>query len=101
MAKVTVSVDEQNEFTDWIQPAQQLAHGVTGSGFLDLVISGTWGGTVTLQKKHGTDGTTYDVETFTSNDAVLIEDHSSTVYYRAGIKTGEYTSGTAVILLEQ
>ena len=101
MSKVTVSAGEENKFTDWIQPMVQLAHGVTGAGFLDLSISGTWEGTVTLQKKHGVDGTTHEVETYTANAVALIEDHSPTVYYRAGIATGGYTSGTAVVLLEQ
>ena len=101
MAKETVSAGAENQFTDWIQPMVQLAHGVTGAGFLDLSISGTWEGTVTVQKKHGADGTVHDVEDYTANTVQLIEDHSPTVYYRAGIKTGNYTSGTAVVLLEQ
>lgn len=101
MSKVTASISAQNTFTDWIQPAQQLMYGADGSGYLDLNISGTWVGTVTLQKKHGADGTIHDVEEYTANDVVLIEDHSPTVYYRAGINTGDYISGTAVVLLEQ
>jgi len=74
-----------------------------------LVISGTWAGTITVQKRHGHGSSQadivwsseFDVEAYTANTVKLIEDHSTTTQYRAGFKTGEYTSGTASVRLEQ
>ena len=106
MANVTASLNAQNTFTDWLIPSKQLSYGVNHPGFLDLVISGTWAGTVTIQKRHfhgnaPTYTDEFDVDTFTANTVNVIEDHSSTVQYRVGFKTDEYISGTANVRLEQ
>jgi hypothetical protein len=109
MSYKTASLVAQNTFTDWIKPKPQKALGQDSLGYLDLVISGTWAGTLTVQKRHGhgnhTDDITwtseFDVEDFTANTAKLIEDHSVTAQYRVGFKTGNYTSGTAEVRLEQ
>lgn len=66
-------------------------------GPFSLSISGTFDATVTVQRSQD-NSTWFDVDTFTAvteevgNEAVLY-------YYRAGIKTGEYTSGTATVAL--
>lgn len=111
MARKTASLVAENTFCDWISPTIQTIAGVAPMGFLDLIVSGTWSGTLTLQKRHITggdsiDGYTYSdpftVESYTDNpDPSLIEDHSTTVQYRIGFATGDYTSGTALVRLEQ
>jgi hypothetical protein len=87
MAKVTASLSAQNTFTDSIDLV----------GHFNLSISGTFVATVTVQRSF--DNTNwFDVDTFTSPIETYGFDPSQ-VYYRAGIKTGAYTSGTAVISL--
>jgi len=107
---VTESVAAENTFTDWISPKSQKRSGSDRKGFLDLVISGTWSGTVTVQKRYGhgsgseSDRTytdPFDVVSYTANTVKLIEDSSDAVQYRVGIKTGNYTSGTAAVRLDQ
>ena len=89
--KETVSLSAQNTFTD---PLPLF-------GDFNLSLSGTWVGTVTLQRTFDEGTTWLDVADYTAN----IEDRGfepeSGVQYRAGFKTGEYTSGTAVVRLSQ
>ncbi len=84
---VSASIGAQNTFTDSIKL----------SGPFDLSISGTFVGTVTVQRSY--DNSSWkDVDTFTSPS----EEYGfqpEIVWYRAGIKTGAYTSGTAVVSL--
>lgn len=96
----------ENTFSDWLDPIRKGSSGFDGEGFLNVMTSGTWAGTLTIQKRHfhGTGPTytdAYDIEDFTENLAQLIEDHSTTVQYRIGFKTGNFTSGTASVRLEQ
>jgi hypothetical protein len=78
---------QENEFTNSIRVVGPIA----------LSISGTFSATVTVQRSQD-NATWLDVDTFTDktekvgNEAVLY-------YYRAGIKSGEYTSGTATVAL--
>lgn len=101
---VTASLTAENTFCDWITPKEQLSKGVQNPGFLDFMITGTWAGTLTVQKRHTHNGVStdpIDVTTYTTNKANMIQDHSATVQYRIGFKTGNYTSGTAIIRMEQ
>lgn len=85
MAKVTASLSAQNTFTSSLDLV----------GHFNLSISGTFVATVTVQRSF--DNTNwFDVDTFTSPIETYGFDPSQ-CYYRAGIKTGAYTSGTAVI----
>jgi hypothetical protein len=87
MAKVTASLSAQNTFTSSLDLV----------GHFNLSISGTFSATVTVQRSF--DNTNwFDVDTFTSPIETYGFDPSQ-CYYRAGIKTGAYTSGTAVISL--
>jgi len=62
-------------------------------GAFDLSISNTWAGTVTLQRSF--DGSNWvDVEEWTSNAERVVDEPSHDVYYRIGMKNGDYTSGT-------
>ena len=66
-------------------------------GYLNVSISGTFVATVTVQRS--IDNSTWvDVDTWTSP----AEDYGfepELMWYRIGIKTGEFTSGTAVVRL--
>ena len=106
MSVKTVDLTAQNTFSDWLKPIKRGSSGFDSEGFLDVMTEGTWAGTLTVQKRHfhGADPTytnAFDVEDFTANLTKLIEDRSTTVEYRIGFKTGNYTSGTASVRLEQ
>lgn len=84
----TKSIDAENTFTDSMD---------CKSGSLALSISGAWEGTVTVQRGFDGGENWYDVDKFTSNVETTINDPVAGVLYRAGIKTGNYISGTAEI----
>jgi 6-phosphogluconolactonase (cycloisomerase 2 family) len=77
---------------------------VTGSGTqraLSITRSGTWSATITLQRSLAAPGNWIDVATFTTNGTSTYTDEldNQIAYYRIGIKTGNYTSGTAVVAM--
>lgn len=77
---------------------------VTGVGTtrrFDIAISGTWSGTLTLQRSIAEPGSWVAVNTYTSNATTNYNDEldNQTVYYRIGFETGGYVSGTADIVI--
>ncbi len=71
-------------------------------GVFNLSISGTWAGTVTLQRSFDNGATWLDVSGYTGNAESNSEyEPEGGVCYRAGFKAGQYTSGTAVIRISQ
>lgn len=87
----TRSVTSENLFTDAMDPV----------GFFNISISGTWEGTVTVQRSFDLGSTWFDVATWTANTEEYGFECERGVQYRAGIKTGEFGSGTAVVRLSQ
>lgn len=82
---VTASIGAQNTFSDSIRL----------TGLFDLSISGTFSGTVTVQRSY--DNSTWrDVDNFTT-PVEMTGTQGEIAWYRVGIKTGNYTSGTAVV----
>ena len=97
----------EDTYSDWISPITSGQY-PERLGYLDVAITGTWSGTLTLQKRHAhhTSGVLsytgpYDVEQFTGNVCKVIIDKSETVEYRIGFKAGDFVSGTASVALEQ
>jgi hypothetical protein len=87
MPATTKTLSAANTFTD----------PVLIIGDFNLSISGTFSGTVTVQRS--TDGTIWrDVDTWTIPAEEVGYDPMKN-YYRAGFKIGNYTSGSATILL--
>ena len=79
----TAAITAQNTFTDPVQ--------LTGN--FNISISGTFSATVTVQRSFD-NSTWHDVNTFTAPfQGTGFE--PEVVYYRAGVKTGAFTSGTA------
>jgi hypothetical protein len=77
---------------------------VTGVGdarYFTVTITGTWVGTVTLQRSFDEGASWIDAVNYTTNQNYNYDDGltNSTVRYRIGIKTGNYTSGTANVSL--
>ena len=95
--KVTASVTAENTFTNAIK--------VTGTGTarpFTIIRSGTWTATVTLQRSFdGDSGPWTDVTTYTTNATISYDDGLSNqdAWYRIGVKTGGYTSGTVTLEL--
>lgn len=94
--QVTLSASGENQFTSEII--------VAGSGSdrsFTVAMSGTWTATVTLQRSFDEGSTWVDFETYTTNTNKTVTDGlAEEVYYRIGIKTGDYTSGTASLTLD-
>lgn len=83
-----------------ITAADQFTDPVRLTGFFNLSISGTFVGTLTVQRSFDNQATWQDVDTFTS----VIEDFGmepEVCWYRAGVKTGEFTSGSITVRLGQ
>lgn len=94
---VTASVTAENQFTSTIR--------ITGAGTdraFTIVRSGTWSATVTLQRSLTADtGPWTDVSTYTTNATISFNDalDNQVAWYRIGVKTGDYVSGTAELQL--
>lgn len=94
---VAADIAAENTFTNYIRVV-----GVGASRYFALYITGTWTGTVTLQRSVGAPGDWVDTaNVYTVNSSVSINDalDNQIVYYRAGIKTGDYGTGTASVSL--
>ena len=91
---VTRGIAAANLWTDQIAPLRTNEH-----GYMNISVSGTWAGTVTLQRTFDLGVTWVDVETWTCNYEGYLVDLQRGVRYRIGIAVGEYTSGTAVLRL--
>lgn len=93
--------------TDTLTGANQFGSSVRVSGVgntrkLTIDITGTWVASITLQRSLGEEGLWTDVHTYTTNQTATIYDDgldNEIAFYRLGIKTGNYTSGTATVEL--
>ena len=87
MPRTSVSAAAENTWSDPIR--------IMGS--FNLSISGTFSATVTVQRSE--DGTTWrNVDTWTAPSEEVGYDPMKN-YYRGGVKTGDYTSGSVTIQL--
>lgn len=83
--KTTKSISAENTFTDVVNL----------EGYFNVSISGTFSATVTIQRS--TDKSTWmDVDSFTASTETVGFDPEH-MWYRIGVKTGAYTSGTVEI----
>ncbi len=91
VAIVTRSIAAENQFTDSVRL----------TGFFNISLSGTWSATVTVQRSFDKGDTWFDVESFTVNTEQYGFEAEFGVYYRVGVKTGNFTSGTVVMRLSR
>lgn len=87
----SASLTAENTFTE----ATEFYFGAS----FNLSISGTWSGTITLQRSFDGGVTWLDVQDYTANAEDVVSSPEPGVLWRAGFKTGEYTSNTAVVRL--
>jgi hypothetical protein len=95
---VTAAISGQNQ---WSNPIRVV--GVGASRLFNFAITGTWVGKVVIQYSVGTVGSwvTLSSNQNTANAASTYTDglDNQIIYYRIGIDTGNYTSGTANVSL--
>jgi hypothetical protein len=84
---VEKDITAQNTFSD----------GIYTQGGFNLSIAGTFAATVTVQRSFDQGSTWRDVDTFTAPIETYGVDPEPVVVYRAGVKTGDFTSGTVSI----
>ena len=99
--KVTAAITAENTFTDSIIVAENY-EGAKIFGNITLSISGTFVATVTLQIAFDGGTTWIDTgETWTAPATKIITCYESGVAFRAGVKTGAFSSGTVNIRLSK
>ena len=84
---VEADITAENTFTDGIYVEDEF----------NFSISGTFSATVTVQRSFDGGSTWRDTDTFTAATETFGSDPGKEVVYRAGVKTGDFTSGTASI----
>ena len=94
---VSQSVSGENQ---WSGDIRISGAGVTQRRFV-ITRSGTWAGTVTLQRSVGEPGAWVEIATYTNNGTINFDDglDDQIIYYRIGIDAGDYTSGTASLVM--
>lgn len=76
--------------------------GVDNSRIFVLNIAGTWVATITLQRSIDDEASWTDVTTYTTNQTNVNYDDTldnQIIFYRIGVDTGDYTSGTPTVTL--
>jgi hypothetical protein len=89
---VSADVTAENQFTNAIRVT-----GVDSQRVFTIVRAGTWTATVTLQRSLTSEtGPWEDVTTYTTNATITFDDSldNQIAWYRIGVKTGGFTSGT-------
>ena len=84
----------EDQFSNYIRVT-----GIESARKFTITRAGTWSATVTLQRSIGEPGSWVDITTYTTNATTTYDDglDNQIIYYRVGIKTGDYTSGTAEV----
>lgn len=98
--RVEASISAENNFSDSIRVT-----GTSGSRAFNIERTGTWVATATLQRSIGEEGNWEDVsgKTYTTTGTETAYNDgldNQIVYYRIGVKTGDYTSGTVALALD-
>jgi hypothetical protein len=89
-SKVTKAISAQNTFSDILR--------VAGKKVVNLSITSTaLNATVVVQRKRPEDSVWGDIASFTANAEKIIES-AGRWDYRAGVKTGGFTSATALVV---
>lgn len=70
-------------------------------GYFNISISGEWIGTVTVQRSFDLGSTWRDVASWTTKAEEYGFEPEHGVQYRAGVKTGEWSSGSVTVRISQ
>lgn len=97
--QVSASITAEDTFTTSIRVT-----GVGDARSFSVIISNTFSATVTVQRSIGEEGDWQDVPTLSHTSATSYGYNDSLdnqiVYYRVGVKTGDFSSGTADVQLD-
>lgn len=85
--------------TKTVTAANQMSDPVVLTGYFNLSISGTWVATVTVQRSFDSGDSWFDVDTWTENTQEYGLEPERNIYYRVGVKTNNFTSGSVVLRL--
>ena len=91
LALSEASIGAENTFSDWVRLIK---------GKFNFSLSGTWEATVWLQRSFDNGVTPMDVESSTVNLEKYGEEPEG-IYYRFGVKPGDFTSGSVVGRISQ
>lgn len=96
--QVSFTASGDNQFSD---PIKITGLSANSGRVFSIVIIGTFSATLTLQRSISAPGAWTDVTTFTSATSTTYNDglDNQIIYYRIGIKTGNYVSGSATMSL--
>lgn len=89
---VTANISALNGETSTISPRTP-----SRSGYLSISLSGTWAGTMTVQRSFDSGVTWVDVISYTANTEKALREEEIGVLYK--LKMTLYTSGTAIARL--
>ncbi len=87
--------------SDSISSANSFSQAIYVTGYFNVSVSGTFSGTVTLQRSYNNGTTWLNVTTYTTPTEDQGYEVEGGVCYQIGIATGNYTSGTAVVRISQ
>lgn len=96
--KVTTPITAENQFTD---DSSLRIVGVENTRIFTITIAGTFSATVTLQRSIDEAGSWVDVTSYTTTQAGISFDDgldNQIAYYRIGVKTGDFTSQTGLVV---
>lgn len=100
---VTKAIASANDFTSEIRVSGLASHsGSPSSRGFAITITGAYTAVVTLQRSIGAPGAWSDVKSWTNTEASETYDDgldNQIIYYRLGVKAGNYTAGTATCTL--
>lgn len=88
----SASITEEDNYTDDIK----VSGSVADVRVVNVIVNGTFTATVTLQRSYDGGLSFVDVETYTGDTGKSFTDPTvgQDVYYRLGVKTGDFSSGT-------
>lgn len=95
--KVESDITGENQWSNTIRVT-----GVGNGRRFTIARSGTWSGTVRVQRSIGEEGSWVNILSYSSNGSTTYTDNldNQVVFYRIGMDTGDYSSGTATVELE-
>ena len=79
----------------------QYTDAVELTGYFNVSLSGTWDAIVTAQRSFDKGNTWFDVKIWTENVQEYGFEPEKGVYYRFGVKTAEFNTGSIVIRASQ
>lgn len=97
MITKSVIVNQEGMFTEGLRPPNNPRYADYGQ--FTLSIAGIFNALITLQRSFDAGESWKDVDSLTKEVEKNYEDFTEGIVYRAGVKEGDFTSGSATITL--